>query len=254
MMLGKFRDVVPVTMQNISGEWENASLHADHFKLYELSAKCILIMTVNANPNCQLVSPFVDSFDKLKTIHHPNNRYRLLPIKAANTAAFDAMLTISQLPGSPFHIDHRVDHKLYRCGLSYRSPVRRYAEKFFGVNSDSDEKLPIMQIHFDGIMISPLASAVIVVESHICERYIKQVRNLFDLCFSQGFVSETALTKEPWEDLYRPPQRFKFLAAENSLAPQKWENMLAVARQHDVQLLHPVGGRMQYLHASTSPS
>ena len=261
MLIGKFRNVLQLDVLNIKGQWEKMDIHEDTMRGFALSAKCVLVCTKNVNPKRQTATIYCDTFEKVMNIHADGNEYRLVPMYTHNVASFEAMVDISRTPGSPFHIDHRVDYAPFRCAMTFRSPVRAAAERFF--NCTEEQRCPVDYIHFDGCFIRrprsekvqdvSLAAALLYCKGAITREGIEFCANQWAFCRSPEFLNGTGLTDvEGWAELKaaeRLGNFYLFYAGETTMVPKEYASLTASAHQRNVLLYHRHPKTRQFVFA-----
>ena len=241
--MGRFTDFVTINMKNVNGQWERTTVHEDQLRGYKLSAKCILVCIKNAHPDPekQKLSPFIEDFRLLRDMHHTDNQYTLMPMKAQNKAALEAMFEICSAPGAPFTLDHRLHCADFRLALSYRAPGLRMLRDYLGMKEQDAQ--PAVATHsgrisFDGILSAPNTASAAVV-THTCPNK----SDVSNLATTWGFLNSPFLFqggmfhKWDWAPLLATPRRFVFLVADEPFNHHKAEQELAdLAHQEGIGL------------------
>jgi hypothetical protein len=270
VILRKAKHVLRIRLLNVTQKWEDALVHEDVVKGYGC-CKCVLLCTRNANPEKQLAPRIIDTWDRLLDIHHTENTYRLLPMRANGPSAFAVLQGITSTPGSPFSIDHRSDFVPYRCTLGYKSPVRAAADKCFrrltaqgllataassglaGANAplihNDAGHLPIMGVDFDGVLKTPGNGPIglVVVRPGINPASILHFANMMKFVESPEFFTGTGLDPVPWRDVLGSRERFLFLAGEATMPIALQRQMALIAQRHKIHLYHKMGHEFVYV-------
>jgi hypothetical protein len=242
IILGKAGKVIDIMLQNVTGKWARTPVHEDQVRGYGC-CKCILVLTHNVNPAKQESTRLLDTFEKLVDVHVEGNQYRLLPLKCQSTAAFAVMLAVTSAPGTPFSIDHRIDHVPYRCYMSYKSPVRAAAEKFFACQG---QQLPLMRCEFDAVLNAPESVAFIVVKPALNLGAITHYANMMKFVTSPALFDETGLDPVPWNEVL-PKRRFTILATETPVPSAMERGMHEAAAAAGIVLYQKKGHDFQYM-------
>ena len=166
----------------------------------------------------------IDDFATLTALHHPHNEYRLMPIIAENTVAFEAMVAICREsdPNSPFSIEHhRLFPSSFRYALGYRSPGRRHFLEFLGkseaeqdVNPKAGNLAVVDRIKFDGVLCAPgVASCCLQVHPFLTRATVATFSNAWGFLNSPFFFKGDHASKPTWARILAQPQRFPMLVS-----------------------------------------
>lgn len=260
IILGKAKTVLEVNLQNANNKWERAYIHDDVVKGF-MCCKCLLLCTRNAHPDPNRRQHLiVDSWERLIDIHHPDNLYRVTPLTCSGVNPFLAAMAVASCPGSPFRMDHRIDHVPYRCTLTYKSPVRGAVERCFK-NLQAQGKfpanipidtgsLPIMGMEFDCVLRAPKDAGLIVVKPTVNPVAINTLVNMMKFIDSPEMWQETGLDPAPWREISPTVRkRHLFLCGESAVQPAMVKPLLEAAKPHNIHLFHKRGLRFEYLTA-----
>lgn len=236
IMLGKAKHVIRLNLLNVDNKWRSQyPVHEDAVKGFGF-CKCVLMCLRNANPDRQEMSDIVDTWGKLTDIHHSDNLYRLVPIRATCTDSLGALQSICKSPASPFHIDHRLDPIYSKVGISMNigSPLRDGIERFFG------GRVAIEGVDFDGILTAPHHLGLMILRARITEHEIQYFARMMDFFTSSAMFDGTQIDEKQFRVLlnYPPERRYLFLAGQHTIAQMNMAPLANFALRFGIHLYH----------------
>ena len=161
------------------GIWQDMEIHEDTFRLWNLSAKCSLLLTKSAEGHSGTEPPLstslrvIPDLNALTKVHRIGNEYHVVPRFAQTHLGFECVLALCYAPGSPFDFSRdRMDLAPYRKEFAYRSEMTKGMLRYFFPASKSAYKpgngvsltetgLPIYSLSPDAILLNNLFGAAV---------------------------------------------------------------------------------------------